>query len=146
MSDSASNACISLSLCLPVLLLACLLFCLVAQVRVRRVRYYNTFKAMIEDVGICKLLPDHKSDLEDAVRVYRAFHTTRGSYAELEEQHGAVAIDIEPLAPFVVVDESKLTPTTPTTPTTPITPTTPTTPKLGTDDCKSPESSPSTIF
>lgn len=101
-------------------------------VRVRRVRYYNTFKAMIEDVGIYNLLPDHKSGIEDAVRVYRAFHTTRGSYAELEEQHGAVAIDIEPLAPFGVVDESELTPTTSS--------------KLGTDDCKSPESSPSTIF
>ena len=122
----------SLCLCLPVLLLACLLFCLLAQVRVRRVRYYNTFKAMIEDVVIYNLLPDHKSGIEDAVRVYRAFHTTRGSYAELEEQHGAVAIDIEPLAPFGVVDESELTPTTSS--------------KLGTDDCKSPESSPSTIF
>ena len=42
----------------------------------RRVRTYETFKDMIEDVGIKNLLPDHAGNIDAAVRVYKSFGTT----------------------------------------------------------------------
>lgn len=54
---------------------------------------------MIADIGIDNLLPDFKGDLDDAVDLYRSFGTTRGSYRDLEKEHGAVALDVEPLEP-----------------------------------------------
>ena len=65
--------------------------------RVRRVRKFIGFKEMIENVGVKALLPDHDGGTASAVEVYKSFGTTRGSYAELEEEYGAVAMDIEPL-------------------------------------------------
>ena len=59
------------------------------QVRVRRVRKYNTFKAMIQAVGVRKLLPDWdehtypKNKLEWAVSTYMNFANGRGTYADL---------------------------------------------------------------
>ena len=67
------------------------------QVRVTRVRKYNSFEEMIEDVGIDSLLPGFDGDLETAVQIYKEFGTTRGKYADLEKKHGAVAIDVEPI-------------------------------------------------
>lgn len=60
-------------------------------------RHYGTFKQMVDDVGVPALLPDHVGDTESAVELYKSFCTTRGSYAELEQEHGAVALDVEPL-------------------------------------------------
>ena len=81
------------------------------QVRVRRVRKYNTFKAMIQAVGVRKLLPDWdehtypKNKLEWAVSTYMNFANGRGTYADLEDEFGAVAIDVEPL----IADDSSTT-------------------------------------
>ena len=63
----------------------------------RGVTKYRTFKEMLTDKGVAKLLPRHEGDIESAVQEYYKFATTRGSYEELELQHGAVAIDIEPI-------------------------------------------------
>jgi len=64
--------------------------------------------AMLEDVGIDKALPGFSGDIHSAVDLYRSFRTTRGSYAELEAVHGAVAIDIEPLKFKAAGDEADL--------------------------------------
>jgi len=75
-----------------------LTFDICAQVRVTRVRFFDTFKDMINACTIAALLPDFDGeDVDEAVSVYRAFGTRRGSYAELEAEFGAVAMDIEPL-------------------------------------------------
>jgi hypothetical protein len=53
---------------------------------------------MIKVCTIAALLPDFNGeDVDEAVKVYRAFGTRRGSYAELEAEFGAVAMDVEPL-------------------------------------------------
>ena len=44
-------------------------FLYLAQVRVRRVRTYTSFKQMITDIGIHNLLPDFKGELDDAVKI-----------------------------------------------------------------------------
>lgn len=53
--------------------------------------------AMLQDVGIENALPGFSGGIAAAVELYKSFGTTRGSYAELEAVHGAMAIDIEPL-------------------------------------------------
>ena len=97
----------------------------------RRVRTYETFKDMIEDVGIKNLLPDHAGNIDAAVRVYKSFGTTRGSYAELEKEYGAVAIDIEPVEPCTT-DLDEVIPAISTS--------------YETDDDATPSSAPSTIY
>ena len=68
--------------------------------RVRRVRYFATFEAMIREVGIKYLLPNRAGmSVADAVALYKKFANQRGTYAEMEKQHGAVAIDVDPLEP-----------------------------------------------
>lgn len=67
------------------------------QVRVKRVRKFTSFAAMISEVGIEHLLPGFEGDEASAIELYLNFQTTRGSYAKLEAKHGAVAIDIEPI-------------------------------------------------
>ena len=62
---------------------------------------------MIADIGIHNLLPDFKGELDDAVDLYRSFGTRRGSYRDLEKEHGAVALDVEPLEPE---DEDNISP------------------------------------
>ena len=94
-------------------------------------RTYKTFKDMIEDVGIEKLLPDHMGDIDTAVQVYKSFGTTRGSYADLEKEYGAVAIDIEPVEPCMT-DSDEVIPAITTS--------------YETDDDATPSSAPSTIY
>ena len=68
-------------------------------VRVTRVATYKSFAAMVKDVGVKALLPDHdEHDLEAAVHTYHSFGNARGKYAELERTWGAVAITVQPLA------------------------------------------------
>lgn len=87
---------------------------------------------MLEDVGIENALPGFDGDIDAAIEVYKGFKTTRGSYGELEAVHGAVAIDIEPLAykakhaPLELIAELESC--------------------TGTDDEQAPWSRPSTIF
>ena len=75
--------------------------------RVRRVRRYASFRAMLVDVGVAACLPplaaadgaSQTMDLDAAVATYHAFGTMSGeTYAELEQRAGAIAIDVEPLA------------------------------------------------
>ena len=74
--------------------------------RVRRVRRYASFRAMLVDVGVAACLPPAAADgtsqvmdLDAAVATYHAFGTMSGeTYAELEQRAGAIAIDVEPLA------------------------------------------------
>ena len=73
--------------------------------RVRRVRRYASFRAMLVDVGVAACLPpaadgaSQVMDLDAAVATYHAFGTMSGeTYAELEQRAGAIAIDVEPLA------------------------------------------------
>jgi ASC-1-like (ASCH) protein len=67
-------------------------------VRVLGVKCYPApqgFREMVADVGIAALLPGFDGDLEEAVNVYRGFKNQKGSYAELESKHGAVAIAVQ---------------------------------------------------
>ena len=67
-------------------------------VRVLGVKCYPApqgFREMVADVGIAALLPGFDGDLEAAVNVYRGFKNQKGSYAELESKHGAVAIAVQ---------------------------------------------------
>ena len=64
----------------------------------RGVQKYSTFKEMLDDKGVERLLPEHEGDLESAVEVFWARKTTRGTYMELEPHHGAIAMDVEALS------------------------------------------------
>lgn len=73
------------------------------QVRVTGVQTFESFEAMIKECTIKALLPDHQGDVASAVKTYRSFGTRRGKYADLEEQHGAVAMTIMPLYDDLVI-------------------------------------------
>jgi ASC-1-like (ASCH) protein len=67
-------------------------------VRATRVRRYPTFEAMLRECGIEACLPGLKGGIKEGIRVYRSFGTFSGStYADLERESGAIAIDVEPL-------------------------------------------------
>ena len=66
-----------------------------------------------------------------AVQVYKSFGTTRGSYAELEKEHGAVAIDIEPVEPSMARFDEVISAISTS---------------YETDDAETPRSAPSTIY
>ena len=75
--------------------------------RVRRVRGYASFRAMLVDVGVAACLPPSPPPTARRrswtstrrVATYHAFGTMSGeTYAELEQRAGAIAIDVEPLA------------------------------------------------
>ena len=52
---------------------------------------------MLKECTIGAMLPDHEEDLAAAVKTYQSFGTRRGAYADLEKEHGVVALDIMPL-------------------------------------------------
>lgn len=66
-------------------------------VRVLEVRTYPTFDAMLEDCAVSACLPGHTGTRADAVRVYRSFASSSGTYDELEAKVGVVAMDVVPL-------------------------------------------------
>ena len=73
------------------------------QCRIKEVRKFKTFKAMLNACGVQACLPGFEGTIEQAVAVYKAFGTynkTIGtkSFGQLEK-HGAVAITVEPLQP-----------------------------------------------
>ena len=68
------------------------------QVRVRGVEKYNTFKELVAHKGADAILPDCEGDEESALNELRNMQTTRGTYGELEEDYGAIAIDLEALS------------------------------------------------
>lgn len=59
-------------------------------VRVRQVRRYDSFRAMLEVEGVAAMLPGMTS-LDEAIRVYESF----GDYKTAVQQYGAVAIRFE---------------------------------------------------
>jgi ASC-1-like (ASCH) protein len=68
--------------------------------RALRVRRFDTFEAMLGECGVESCLPGLEGRLHEGVRIYRSFGTFCGAtYAELEAEHGAIAIDVAPLRP-----------------------------------------------
>ena len=68
--------------------------------RATRVRRFATFEAMLRECGVEACLPGLAGGLEEGVRVYKSFGTNGGAtYAEIEAESGAIAIDVEPLRP-----------------------------------------------
>ena len=66
-------------------------------VRVLRVRSFPTFKSMLTEVGVSACLPECDGGVDEAVRIYHQFASSAGEYADLERQHGVVAVDIVPI-------------------------------------------------
>ena len=64
--------------------------------RVRSVRRFDSFAAMLEECGVAACLPG-TSSVEDGAALYRSFGTTAGSYADLEVSCGVVGVSVEPL-------------------------------------------------
>jgi ASC-1-like (ASCH) protein len=70
--------------------------------RALRVRHFDTFEAMLRECGVDACLPGLKGGLQEGIRTYRSFGTFSGAtYAELESESGAIAIDVAPLRPKV---------------------------------------------
>ena len=68
--------------------------------RATRVRHFATFEAMLRECSVEACLPGLEGGLGEGVRVYRSFGTFSGAtYAEIEAESGAIAIDVEPLRP-----------------------------------------------
>ncbi len=57
-------------------------------VTVRSVKYYGSFKEMLEHENIERVLPDAKS-IEEGVMIYRQFYSK-----EQESQYGVVALEV----------------------------------------------------
>ena len=70
-------------------------------VRVRKVQRTKDIEAMVRLASVESLLPGSNLSVAQAVALYRTFGNSRGSFAEIELTHGAVAIHIEPLEPSV---------------------------------------------
>ena len=69
-------------------------------VRATRVRHFSTFEAMLKECGVEACLPGLEGGLDEAVHIYRSFGTFSGaSYADIEAESGAIAIDVVPLRP-----------------------------------------------
>ena len=68
--------------------------------RATRVRRFDTFQAMLLECGVQACLPGLKGGVEAGVDIYHSFGTFKGkTYAEIEAEFGAIAIDVEPLRP-----------------------------------------------
>jgi ASC-1-like (ASCH) protein len=68
--------------------------------RALQVRRFDTFESMLRECGVEACLPGLKGGLQEGVRIYQSFGTMSGAtYAELESEHGAIAIDVAPLRP-----------------------------------------------
>ena len=68
--------------------------------RALRVRRFDTFEAMLRECGVEACLPGLKGGLQEGIRVYQSFGTFSGAtYADIEGEHGAIAIDVAPLRP-----------------------------------------------
>ena len=66
--------------------------------RVVGVFLYPSFSEMLNAHGLSAVLPDAVTTVPDGVRLYHSFQTRHGeSYAEMEQQHGVVAIEVERL-------------------------------------------------
>ena len=68
--------------------------------RALRVRRFDSFEAMLRECGVESCLPGLEGGLHEGVRLYRSFGTfDSNTYADLEAEHGAIAIDVAPLRP-----------------------------------------------
>jgi ASC-1-like (ASCH) protein len=72
--------------------------------RIKGVRRFKTFKAMLNACGVQTCLPGFEGTIEQAVAVYKNFGTFNSkignkTYSQLEKEYGAVAITVEPLRP-----------------------------------------------
>jgi len=74
-------------------------------VRVLGVKAFSSFQEMLEACSIGACLPGFTGSLADAVRLYRSFGSSAGSYADLERSVGVTAVTVAPLAS--VVDEQE---------------------------------------
>ena len=74
--------------------------------RALRVRRFESFAAMLRECGVEACLPGLEGGLQEGVRVYQSFGTMSGAtYADLEGEHGAIAIDVAPLRPKAVASQ-----------------------------------------
>ena len=66
--------------------------------RATKVRYFETFEAMLRECSVAACLPGLEGGVEAGVNIYKSFGTFSGAtYAELEAAHDAIAIDVVPL-------------------------------------------------
>ena len=65
-------------------------------VRVLDVQAFSSFEEMVVAIGVEALLPGEHLDVGGAVDVYQRLGNHRGSFGELEEEWGAVAVHIHP--------------------------------------------------
>ena len=69
------------------------------RARVLDVQSFPTFEEMLKQVGVEALLPNFTGDLAAAVALYRSFANGRGSYGDLEDENGAIAMQLQLLGP-----------------------------------------------